>query len=200
MRRQRANLWELTSLSSIHRGSEQGRELGTEGGGGRGEMHDSPTMVHKLISYLFCVAALLTPRSPKRSLSVRPERFRHRRKRFYDPPPSPSISRGSEPPIVAIVECRRRGGADATATAGSPPSLVNLSFFPSSVRPRPSVALPSAAAILRPIFTVLSPARHVKLLLPPESTLRSLFGFQFPFWVGMSRCRPDERAAVLPWI
>ena len=33
-------------------------------------MHDSPTMVHKLISYLFCIGSLLTLRSPKRSFGA----------------------------------------------------------------------------------------------------------------------------------
>ena len=94
---------------------------------------------------MVCSRAALTLRSPKRSF-VRSERFRHRRKRFYDLPPP---SHGAEPPIVAI---EGRGGADALSTAGSP-SLTSLSSLP------PSVAL-LFAAILRPIFTDISPVRH----------------------------------------
>ena len=108
-------------------------------------MHDSPTMVHKLISYLFCVAD-----------SAISKTFALRSSGAFSSSPktilrssSSSPSHGAEPPIVAI---EGRGGADALSTAGSP-SLTSLSSLP------PSVVL-LFAAILRPIFTDISPVRH----------------------------------------
>ena len=93
-----------------------------------------------------------------RSPPARSERFRHRRKRFYDLLPlSPSRSGEWSLPLLLLWSAGGASGCYGDRGIPSPPSLVNLSFFPSFLPSSVlSVALPSAA-ILRPnISTDLS--------------------------------------------